>query len=339
MLTMMRRSITVAATALLLATGGAAQAPAATTIGFVAPGTPQLREGGVIGVSPGPAYTVPPGGGVIVSWTVNGGTRAGTVPGGVALKLFRIGVDPAGGLTATTIGTSRVHYAPEGERTFPARLPVAGGEQLGVLFPEPGPLFASGLESRACSAPAEGKQGVAYVEGRTMTCESGRAVNIAAQIEPDDDEDGFGDETQDGCPGVRGHAAGCHGRYRGRGQGHPFELRFGWRDGGVALVSPGPGRVVEDMRIRVTLRCPDGYAEELTIYGGISKRFPVYTKPNGTFIFSRGMTPFGEITGGRTEIAGRLTGPTARGTASVALKYRHHGICKSGRYSWRIRSR
>jgi hypothetical protein len=335
-LMMMRRSIVAAVAAALLA---AAPATAATTIGVVAPGTPQLGEGGVIGVSPGPAYTVPPGGGVITSWTVNGGTRTGTVPGGMALKLFRIGVDPAGSLTATMIGTSKIYYAPEGERTFPTRLPVSGGEQLGALFPAPGPLFASGQESRACSAPAEGKRGTTYVEGQTMSCESGRAVNIAAQVEPDDDEDGFGDETQDGCLGVRGRAAGCHSRYRGRGQGHPFELRFGWRDGGVALISPGPGRVVEDLRLRVTLRCPDGYAEELTIYGGIAKRFPVYTKPNGTFAFSRGMTPFGEVTGGRTKIQGRLTGPTARGTTSVALKYRHHDICKSGRYAWRIRSR
>ena len=326
--------------AFLLCAAAAAPATAATTIGYVGPGAPHTGEGGAIGFSPGLAYAVPTGGGVITSWTVNGGTRPASTLPLTALKLFRVGTEPATGkLTATVIASSRLMYVPDGVSAFRTRIPVSGGEQLGVFFPEPGPLFTSGPESTACGARGGGKLGETFTQDQTMTCESSRAVNIEARIEPDVDEDGFGDETQDGCLGIRGRAAGCHGRYRGRGQGHPFELRFGYRDGGIQPYAEWPGRVVEDMRIRVTLRCPDGYGEELTVYGGIAKAMPVYVKPSGAFAFARGMTPGNGIVGGRTEISGRLTGSRARGTASVALRYRHHGICESGRYPWRIRSR
>jgi hypothetical protein len=337
----MTRRIPPAILAFLFCLAIAAPATAATTIGHLGPGAAQIGEGGAIGVSPGPAYRVPPGGGVITFWTVTGGPSSDPTPPLAALKLFRIADDPAtGGLTATVIAGSRLAYVPEGAKTFSTRIPVSGGEQIGVFFPEPGPLFASGLESTACFAPTWAKNGDVFTEGQTMSCESGRGVNVEAQVELDADEDGFGDETQDACLGVRGRASGCHSRYRGRGQGgRSFELRFGYRDGGVSPINEGPGRVVEDLRIRVNLRCPDGYSEELIIYGGIAENFPVHIKPDGTFAFSRGMNPDGGITGGRIKIAGRLTGPTAHGTASVALKYRHHGICETGRYSWRIRSR
>ena len=34
-------------------------------------------------------------------------------------------------------------------------------------------------------------------------------LNVTARLEADADQDGFGDETQDACPGVAGSESGC----------------------------------------------------------------------------------------------------------------------------------
>jgi hypothetical protein len=84
-----------------------------------------------------------------------------------------------------------------GTNTFPARIPVQAGDRFG-LFGTPVALVCS-------TGKAEDVMG--YFEGNAQvgsTQEYKAAPNIqvpvAVTIEPDADNDGFGDETQDKCP-------------------------------------------------------------------------------------------------------------------------------------------
>lgn len=330
------RLLLVAAALLGTAVVTASTATAATTIGYLAPGTPQPSgEHVIVAFSPGPIYTVPSAG-VITSWSVNGGTPA-PFTGRMALQLFHVETDPHGGqLTASVVGASKPLYVPAGVSTQVSQVPVAGGEQLGVYFPDPGPVFPSGLDSTACSGDLV--DGATYVEGQNLSCENGRAVNITATVEPDADGDRFGDETQDRCPGIPGTAGGCHPRYKGKGgAGRLFELRFGTRY--WSLDSEKPTTVIEGNRYEARFKCSDGFRMALIFFGGIEKGSPIPVKADGSFGYARGVAHGNGLVGGRIEIAGRLLGPTATGTAKIVVRDRRHGTCKSGRFSWRIHGR
>jgi hypothetical protein len=140
--------------------------------------------------SPGSAYTVPSRG-VITSWSY----QADATPPSVALKIAR----PEGGGTFTILSDSGLYSpAPNQLLALATRIPVSGGEVLGLYvsnaecgrtavgyttFHEPGNLVAG---TRAYSGPASYQ------------------LDVGAVLEPDCDNDGFGDETQDqnldACP-------------------------------------------------------------------------------------------------------------------------------------------
>ncbi len=115
----------------------------------------------------------------------------------VTLQVYR----PAGPDQFTLVGQSSPAPVSPGANTFATRVPVqagdhvgfsgqAGGEQIGLFCETKDP---ADLMAYAASPPPLGGTG-------TFKTASGYRAPIAAVIEADADNDGYGDETQDGCP-------------------------------------------------------------------------------------------------------------------------------------------
>jgi hypothetical protein len=144
-------------------------------------------------VASGPDYRVPPGGGIITSWQ----HRNNVPPAGTAALL--IGAPDASGSTLTVLVRTADISAPAGNlTTTPARIPVSGGERIGLVVP-------TGAQDSCLTAIAGSPfdeiliAGADLMAGQATTfipLQDGR-VNVAATLEPDQDKDQFGDETQD----------------------------------------------------------------------------------------------------------------------------------------------
>jgi hypothetical protein len=136
--------------------------------------------------------------GVIVSWRVRSGKPLVTTP--LRLRLLHPGGIAGGGTAAETIPQAA------GVHAYSARLPVRTGDQLAIdilesnefvgleiaSYPQPDTLYTSWLP--------------ALIEGQMRSGKLGKELEllINATIEPDADGDGFGDESQDGCPTLAG---------------------------------------------------------------------------------------------------------------------------------------
>jgi hypothetical protein len=148
-----------------------------------------------LAVSSGPSYVVPAGGGVITSW------RSGGFDGNRDLALRVYTGDPSG-TSFTPVAESPTETFPIGmSPSFPTRIPVAGGEMLGLHIPVGlavnGCVYVdAGIGNKASIADAV--MPVGQAETHTMALDW--RLNVSAVLEPDADHDGFGDETQDGCP-------------------------------------------------------------------------------------------------------------------------------------------
>lgn len=153
------------------------------------------------GVVPGVTLGSPQDG-VIVRWRARRGQGPGALPADtITLRVLR----PTGTANEfTAAGTSDAEAVPAGGSDpisvyeFPTRMPIKAGDRVG-------------LGTSTGSFPNREIPGAAYLvrigalaDGQTATFAAGafadRAVLINADIEPDADADGFGDETQDLCP-------------------------------------------------------------------------------------------------------------------------------------------
>ncbi len=181
-----------------------ATAAAAVTIGQSPPqaGAPNPACGPVpqtqdliqITNTTGHSYAVPAGGGVITSWRSS--TSLGTAH--FRLRLFRPAV--AG---VTPVAESASETLTPVTSTFPARIPVSGGELLGFTVPannlSAGCIYeGTGAPGDAVNATNTGPLGV--TAPFAISADTGALLNVSATLEPDADRDGYGDETQDGCP-------------------------------------------------------------------------------------------------------------------------------------------
>jgi Ca2+-binding RTX toxin-like protein len=133
-------------------------------------------------------YTVPSVG-VLTSWSF----AAGTTPRQLRLKVGR----STGGANFTIVGESPFEtVTANASGTFPVRIPVQGGDVLGHYE------TTNGRCSMASAGFAFHYVMVDQPSGSSATFE-GPVTNIevplAANLEPDADRDGFGDETQDAC--------------------------------------------------------------------------------------------------------------------------------------------
>ena len=185
---------------LLLLAAVPAAASAATTIGQAPPpgsGIPCNSNAAFVQgmFAAGSNYQVPAGGGVITQWNHQGGASGGTL----ALGIYVAGPNNT---EYSPVAESAVETPAAGANTFATRIPVAGGEFIGVHEVTGGAncWYSTGAAGdtvySATPAPAVGSGNTMYGNAVGQF-----RVNVAAVIEPDGDKDGYGDETQDGCPG------------------------------------------------------------------------------------------------------------------------------------------
>jgi hypothetical protein len=158
-------------------------------------------------VASDPTYTVPAGGGVLTSWSSSANGDATTT---LRLKVYRRTADPS---MFTTTGESAVSpvLAVGSLNTFPTRVPVQADDILGLSV-------LTGI-SPACAFNSVGvgnlaRQGNGDPAVNTaepdMAPGTGLRLNVSALLEADADHDGYGDETQDGCPQQSDTQAACN---------------------------------------------------------------------------------------------------------------------------------
>jgi hypothetical protein len=195
----------LAITAVLAALGPAAAADAATTVGsdLSKAATATVCSQGVACTyftgdgTTGAPTAVAPFDGVIVRWRVKSGSPAS----GLALRTLRA----TGGGNYTGVGKSESQELQQaGTATFATRLVVKAGDVIGLDNDSGAKLFASPVSTAAYFfAPALGA--FAHMPAK----QSSRELLVNADIEHDVDGDGYGDETQDLCPGDETRHATC----------------------------------------------------------------------------------------------------------------------------------
>jgi hypothetical protein len=189
------RAAAVLVVALVVGSLTASPASAGTTIGSTF--TPGGCNGGITLVQtsspPGTSYTIGSAG-VITSWRF----QAATNPVQLEFKVFR----PAGGTSYSVVGSSEAAAPPANAlSTYPIRIPVQAGDLIGET------LLTSGNCAASVAATVYYVNGDLAV-GATAAFQPGSGLfDIAATLEADVDGDGYGDETQDGCPGQPTQAA------------------------------------------------------------------------------------------------------------------------------------
>jgi hypothetical protein len=143
--------------------------------------------------------------GVVVRWRAR---ASNDEPGGTPLRLRVIRPRAGGSFTAISSSTTREFPdSPMATETFATRQSIAAGDQIGLDVSPP----SKNMLINAASEATWGRWQPPLADGETrapsavLTGES----TFNADVEPDADGDGFGDETQDGCPGQPGSANGC----------------------------------------------------------------------------------------------------------------------------------
>ncbi len=195
----LRSGVLTAVTGLCLIT--ASTASAATEFGDTCVGAGGAPGDYTITTLTGSSPTLPltaPSAGVITKVKVNSAIEI-PVPYPVTVKLLR----SAGGNKYSVIGGQSLNVSP-GVTVADARIPVQAGDKLGVH----GDAFNYGGEvihvSPYCVG-VEGELGALVgdaANGSTVEFFEAAPARtpLAAVIEPDADNDGYGDETQDKCP-------------------------------------------------------------------------------------------------------------------------------------------
>lgn len=141
----------------------------------------------------GPLPLATPVSGVVTSWKVNSAFPE-TVP--ERLAVFR----PTGSAGSfQVVGESNEGSVGTGTNVFPTRIPVQAGDRMG--------LVAVTIDSPAYCLTGNSDDHAWFFNGSVGTGSphlfaAGTEVRVpvVAVIEPDKDSDGYGDETQDGCP-------------------------------------------------------------------------------------------------------------------------------------------
>src|SRR4051812_3106157 len=191
----------IAALAVLAALASPMAASASQVIGQTSPSDSSCFTGATyrqIGVSAGAGYGTATGG-VITSWSTYGGPV-----GGQPLQLVTMHSNPAGGAGSFIFGGAGGGrgIAAGALNTFAGiRIPIVAGGELGVHVPINSQASCVFDAPSASDAYALGP-GDANVDGMSTFVGSNpmARVNASAVVELDADRDGFGDETQDGCP-------------------------------------------------------------------------------------------------------------------------------------------
>jgi hypothetical protein len=150
-----------------------------------------------------PSFTIPTKG-VLTSWS----NRANATPG--SARLVVVGPSAIAG-HRTVLGTSALQPVTVSTlNTFPTRIPVAAGSAIAIQTTAPGmscgQITAAGDTFSGAVAPYDPATNTDLPNTSTQ---GGVRINVSAVLEPDDDNDGFGDITQDACPQSAQTQAAC----------------------------------------------------------------------------------------------------------------------------------
>ena len=150
----------------------------------------------------------------VTSWSHRANSATGRELG---LRIFRwesgTNYKLVGGSGVQTLTASTVN-------TFDTRIGVKAGDVLGLYVGNPGVVFPIDLGGGASCAYTSSGSTTRYTFPVNPEPSDGSSVNlvgslgstllnVTARLEADADGDGFGDETQDGCPTVAGTSGGC----------------------------------------------------------------------------------------------------------------------------------
>jgi hypothetical protein len=189
----MRRALALAT---VLAALGPAAAHGATTVGSDLSKTPTLSVCGTActaftaSKTGGAPSATAPFDGVILSWSGKTGSAGATL----ALRTLR----SAGTGSYVGVGATDTRNTQEaGRYTFPARLAVTAGDIIGLDDDGGGTKIAAGSTTTDVFAFGTKLGAFAQIPSKQASTE----LLVNADIEHDADGDGYGDETQDFCPG------------------------------------------------------------------------------------------------------------------------------------------
>jgi len=145
--------------------------------------------------SPGGQYAAPFAG-VVTSWSFQSSSSGGDAP--VKFKVAR----HVSGDNFTIVGESEYQSIPDLDvlNTYPVRISVQAGDVIG-LYAAPASVFlcARSAPGYVVHQSAFGEE-VAVGTMATFAPVADQQLGVSALLEPDADNDGFGDETQDQCP-------------------------------------------------------------------------------------------------------------------------------------------
>ncbi len=144
------------------------------------------NQGDEVGVWPG---VLPEGKSVITGWRVQVG------PGIGPLQQQLVASHQVGEEEDLKVGESAVETVGPGINEFAARIPVSEYDHVGLRGPG-GTLICHSERNIAGRVKGEWASG----ESRRFEGIVGVGVPVVARVEYDRDSDGYGDETQDGCP-------------------------------------------------------------------------------------------------------------------------------------------
>lgn len=133
-----------------------------------------------------------PAAGVVTKWKVN--VQEGFPPISLRMRAFR----DAGGDSFNTIGESEMETVTPGADAFETRMPVQAGDRFGSYGASPAALYCNTGNPNDKMGYYEGNAG----PGSTQSYKEATSLQVAMSVtvEPDVDNDGYGDETQDLCP-------------------------------------------------------------------------------------------------------------------------------------------
>jgi hypothetical protein len=133
-----------------------------------------------------------PSAGVITVWKVNVGPEESLYQ--QRLRVYReTRVTP---YEFTTVIESEAENVALGPNSFSTRIPVKAGDRLGLF----GPVQTFLCDHETADTAARFEAAAPVGTTNTFSFENDIGVPVTAIVEPDADGDGYGDETQDGCP-------------------------------------------------------------------------------------------------------------------------------------------
>jgi hypothetical protein len=187
--------------ALAISALGASSASAATQAGNNCVGNEVAENYTLFGLANGPgnppSATIPVSG-VVTKWTFN---AEPALPGGLVSQRLKI-LRSVGSKQFQVIGESALSSISGGLNTFSTRVPVHAGDFIGTNGSYEGFPFTFYCESGNPGDQLGVILGNPSVGSIATESEGGPGyqVPVTVFVEPDADNDGFGDETQDACP-------------------------------------------------------------------------------------------------------------------------------------------